>query len=102
MPSGNDTKLLMRNLPTVFRINKAKLFCYGSDIKSPEDSVVYLVHKVDYDKAVAALKRIGVCECDAQWSGKDEAEYRARGCPSCSCRPDWMVAKEALKELGEL
>jgi hypothetical protein len=26
------------------------------------------------------------CTCDAQWSGKDEAEYVARGCPECTCR----------------
>ena len=25
------------------------------------------------------------CKCDAQYSGNDEAEYRARGCPSCIC-----------------
>ena len=25
------------------------------------------------------------CQCDAWWSGRDEAEYCARGCPSCSC-----------------
>jgi hypothetical protein len=25
------------------------------------------------------------CQCDASWSGRDEAEYCARGCPSCTC-----------------
>lgn len=25
------------------------------------------------------------CKCDARFSGNDEAEYRARGCPSCVC-----------------
>ncbi len=25
------------------------------------------------------------CICNAAWSGRDEAEYRAHGCPSCYC-----------------
>ena len=25
------------------------------------------------------------CTCDARFSGSDEAEYRARGCPECIC-----------------
>ena len=28
------------------------------------------------------------CICHASWSGYDEAEYRARGCPECEC---WKV-----------
>jgi len=27
------------------------------------------------------------CKCDARWSGKDEAFYRAAGCPNCTCNP---------------
>lgn len=36
------------------------------------------------EKLAGALEKID-CLCDAQFSGRDEAEYCARGCPSCSC-----------------
>lgn len=31
------------------------------------------------------LEGMEPCTCDAQFSGRDEAEYRARGCPGCIC-----------------
>ena len=31
------------------------------------------------------IKKRNKCVCDARFSGIDEAEYRARGCPSCEC-----------------
>lgn len=27
------------------------------------------------------------CNCEAQWSGQDEARWLAAGAPSCSCKP---------------
>ncbi len=40
------------------------------------------------------------CICHASWSGYDEAEYRARGCPSCEC---WKIDayEAAIKERDE-
>lgn len=46
-----------------------------------------------------------VCECDAKYSGVDEHEYQARGCPTCSCdfkrlrkfRSALKIAVEALE-----
>ena len=41
------------------------------------------------------------CICHASWSGYDEEEYKARGCPSCEC---WKIdaydnQAELIKEL---
>jgi hypothetical protein len=41
--------------------------------------------KVDYPEIFCVQPENG-CTCDARFSGNDEAEYRARGCPDCTCR----------------
>lgn len=56
----------------------------------------WLIQRVK--KLTEALEAIGICTCDARFSGADENEYKARGYPSCSCEPDWMIAKKALEE----
>lgn len=62
-------------------------------INAPEDiSRLIKAHRI----MRKALKNIDFCTCDAQFSGQDEAEYRARGCPPCICDPYWKIAKEAL------
>ena len=37
------------------------------------------------------------CTCDAWWSGRDEAEWLARGAPSCTCT-DEEPAEEKEEE----
>ena len=41
------------------------------------------------------------CRCDARFSGVDEAEYAARGCPSCTCewRSDFEKLGDAFAQL---
>lgn len=34
------------------------------------------------------------CTCDARFSGNDEAEYKARGCPNCVCTSTPPKARE--------
>lgn len=50
---------------------------------------------------VEACEKID-CQCDARWSGRDEAEYRACGCPNCSCehRKALYALEIALKGVG--
>lgn len=33
------------------------------------------------------------CTCDARFSGVDEAEYCARGCPDCYCLEDFSLSE---------
>lgn len=42
---------------------------------------------------------MGKCECPARFSGDDEEQYRAHGCPTCVCRePPPVVDKIVLNE----
>jgi hypothetical protein len=34
------------------------------------------------------------CQCPARFSGNDEEEYRAHGCPNCVCRGPNIVLNE--------
>lgn len=53
----------------------------------------------DMKKMREALTYYGDCQCDAKWSGRDEAEYRARGCPHCSCS-NTERARQVLEEVN--
>ena len=66
------------------------------------ENLVHVIEHSAYLTAVKALKKIGVCECDAKYNGVDDAEYLAKGCHYCVCKPDWRIAEKALKELGEV
>lgn len=61
------------------------------------ESIEWLIARVE--QLEKALEEIGVCVCDARFSGNDEAEYRARGCPSCSCESDYNISRKALSEM---
>ena len=42
------------------------------------------------------------CICDARFSGMDEAEYCARGCPSCTCHLTENSGYDLLMEVIQL
>lgn len=63
------------------------------NITGYEQKIINLEKKLKV--AVEAIQKLD-CQCDSQYSGRDEAEYRARGCPNCTC--EIFKVLEKLKE----
>ena len=60
---------------------------YNEDIKALFDKLNNEKVKkviIDFKKVYTELVR-DICTCDARFSGSDETEYKARGCPDCIC-----------------
>lgn len=53
------------------------------------------------DALIECAEALPGCLCDARWSGIDELEYSACGCPNCSCKHLAALARlQALVDGG--
>jgi hypothetical protein len=92
----------MRKLPVYYLNTKGTWIRTGSFNPSKPESHVEVVETAAFKKEIEALRKSLQYyeeQCDAcNYSGIDEKEYQAAGCPSCDC----LVAREALTRADKL